>query len=143
MAVTLSVILTYLIVQYMPIKSHQCDKQVAIILPAGNALFIRPSDEEISYIVTNKMTPIARGTAHNALIIRNSEVDICHDTFVKKTKSIATNAPKKPSVWRFLKRRRSMRRNILRKSIVNLLLKTLQKPTKTVSMPSTSTNNRN
>lgn len=160
MAVTISVVLTYLIVKYMPYfkRQDQSDKQVTILLPEKRAFFIRRSDDDVNHSIGDRMNLVSKGTflpVENAWITGQSKVDISHSTVEKKTRlfvkdtdlpagncliirpshvnlnqrtvdnnPITIDAAKKLSVWRFLKRRRVLKRNILRKSILNLLLKT-------------------
>lgn len=141
MAVTLSVILTYLIVQYMAYFKRRDQFEKQVMLPAENALFIRRSEMDVSQgFVGSNTKPLVKRVlpAGNSLFIRPSNGDLYHGTVDKKTKPISIEEAKKLSVWRFLKRRRSFKRNILRKSIVNLLLKSSLKNGGTVSVPSTT-----
>lgn len=161
MAVTLTVILTYLIIKYTPYfkRLDQYNNQVKIVLPAEKTLLVKQSDED-SHSVKNKTNPIAKDTvsatenafkvklskagvsqgsignktkpivkgnvspADNLSIIRPSDSDFSIGSYRnRKWKLVASDATKKLSVWRFLKRRRFFKRNTLRKSILNLILK--------------------
>lgn len=159
MAVSLTVILTYLITEYTLYfkRLDKYNKHVKIVLPAQKSFFIQQSDEDIYSIVKNKTNPIAKDTvsasenafeiklskegvsqgsirnkikpilketvlpADNFLIIRPSDSDFSYRN--RKSKPVASDAAKKPSVWRFLKGRRLFKRNTFRKSFLNLILK--------------------
>lgn len=89
MAVTLAVILTYLITEYTSHfkRQNKHNEQYSISLPANKALFIRNSDQDVNYIITKK-NPIAKGTVvanENTLIILVNEADVSNITGENKT----------------------------------------------------------
>lgn len=93
MAVTLAVILTYLITEYMSHfkRQNKHNEQYSISLPANKALFIRNSDQDVNYIITTK-NPITKGTVvanENTLIILVNDADVSHITGENKTNPIA------------------------------------------------------
>lgn len=91
------------------------------VLPAKNALIIRRNEVDVSRNAVEKKTkPMIKGTvlpAGNSLIIGSNDEDV-HGTVDKKTKPIAIDVAKRPSVWRFLQRRWFFKSNTLRKSLV-------------------------
>lgn len=126
MALTISFILTYSIIQYIAYFKRHVHKYEDVTTKS-----IRIIEEDRKglhqYHGTDKRKrkPIAKRTilpAQKGLIIRPSDVNVSRG-IEKKTKPIATDATKNLSVWKYLKTRRLFKRKYLRKSILNLFMK--------------------